>query len=138
MAKRCRYAPKVSVLGSREQMCIHREVSALHGAAQGAACRSVCAGGSCEYRANTDDYVAVEGARASEVYTRIPAVSSLSDSLLLILQYIPIIQLDLADMEDLTILGKAKTFCLYYAARARAQVHKALPSLPAAAAVHSF
>ena len=68
----------------------------------------------------------------------IPAMISLSKFLLLILQYIPIIQLDLADMEDLTILGKAKTFCPYYAARARAQVHKALPSLPAAAAVHSF
>lgn len=34
--------PKMVVLGSREQLCIHEEVSLLHGRAQTNACHLLC------------------------------------------------------------------------------------------------
>ncbi|XP_057969056.1 regulator of telomere elongation helicase 1 homolog isoform X2 [Malania oleifera] len=40
--KRTNYRPKMVVLGSREQLCIHDQVSLLHGSAQTNACHSLC------------------------------------------------------------------------------------------------
>ncbi|WRX27695.1 ATP-dependent helicase [Theobroma cacao] len=40
--RRSNYRPKMVVLGSREQLCIHDEVSLLHGKAQTNACRALC------------------------------------------------------------------------------------------------
>ncbi|XP_057465193.1 regulator of telomere elongation helicase 1 homolog isoform X5 [Actinidia eriantha] len=40
--KRTNYRPKMVVLGSREQLCIHEEVSLLHGRTQTNACHSLC------------------------------------------------------------------------------------------------
>lgn len=40
--KRTTYRPKMVILGSREQLCIHNEVSLLRGRAQTNACRSLC------------------------------------------------------------------------------------------------
>ncbi|KAE8709047.1 pentatricopeptide repeat-containing protein [Hibiscus syriacus] len=40
--RRSNYRPKMVVLGSREQLCIHEEVSLLRGKAQTNACRSLC------------------------------------------------------------------------------------------------
>ncbi|KAG7014089.1 Regulator of telomere elongation helicase 1, partial [Cucurbita argyrosperma subsp. argyrosperma] len=40
--KKTSYRPKMVVLGSREQLCIHDEVSLLRGRTQNNACRSLC------------------------------------------------------------------------------------------------
>ncbi|MED6111329.1 Regulator of telomere elongation helicase 1, partial [Stylosanthes scabra] len=40
--KRSSYRPKMIVLGSREQLCIHDKVKSLHGKTQTNACRSFC------------------------------------------------------------------------------------------------
>ncbi|WCJ40717.1 hypothetical protein M5689_021626 [Euphorbia peplus] len=58
--KRSTYRPKMTILGSREQLCIHDEVSLLRGKAQTNACHFVCrkrAKRQCTHYSLVSDYV---------------------------------------------------------------------------------
>lgn len=50
------YRPKMVVLGSREQMCINRDVQNLRGRAQNHACRSLTKGRNCSHYNRVADY----------------------------------------------------------------------------------
>lgn len=84
------------VLGSRQQMCVHKDISRLEGAAQIAACRAAVASRSCAH------YRAVEAAaREGASEEREPT-----------------------DIEDLLALGQSGGCgpCPYFLARERAKV----------------
>ena len=53
--RRTVYRPKVCVLGSREQLCVHEEVSQARGQAQGAACQALVAAQSCRWHRRLQD-----------------------------------------------------------------------------------
>ncbi|KAH9666128.1 Regulator of telomere elongation helicase 1-like [Citrus sinensis] len=58
--KTSNYRPKMVILGSREQLCIHREVSLLRGSAQNNACRFLCKKGTnrrCNHHSRVADYM---------------------------------------------------------------------------------
>ncbi|ERN03915.1 hypothetical protein AMTR_s00078p00189390 [Amborella trichopoda] len=55
--KACPYRPRMAVLGSREQMCIHDEVSMLRGKLQNGACQSRCKKRSCFHQMRVSDYI---------------------------------------------------------------------------------
>ncbi|CAN0878268.1 Regulator of telomere elongation helicase 1 homolog [Linum grandiflorum] len=58
--KRCSYRPKMVILGSREQLCIHEEVSTLRGKAQTNACRHISRNRGkrqCSHFCQVSDYV---------------------------------------------------------------------------------
>ena len=59
------YRPRVSILGSREQMCVHPEVSEMSGTQQNHMCKALVASRSCKYK-NESDKVQKEGALAAE------------------------------------------------------------------------
>lgn len=92
--KRTSYRPKMTILGSREQLCIHEDVSLLHGKAQNNACRSL--------RRNRKKCVH---------YTRVAEFmkgnSQLGEE--------PI------DIEDLVNIGKGCGVCPYYVSK---EIHK--------------
>ena len=48
------YRPRVSILGSREQLCVHPEVSKHHGSVQNHMCRSLVATRSCSFKNEAD------------------------------------------------------------------------------------
>ena len=50
------YFPRMTVLGSREQLCIHSRVSKLRGSALNHACNSTTASRGCTYKNNLESY----------------------------------------------------------------------------------
>ena len=50
--KQTRYRPKISILGSRQQMCIHPDVSQMTGTLQINACRALTSNSQCSYKEN--------------------------------------------------------------------------------------
>ena len=44
-----RYRPRMAIMGSRQQMCVHKDVRALAGAAQNAACKARTQSRSCAH-----------------------------------------------------------------------------------------
>ncbi|XP_073396887.1 regulator of telomere elongation helicase 1 homolog isoform X3 [Physcomitrium patens] len=83
------YRPKMVVLGSREQMCIHREVQNLRGRAQNHACRSLTKGRNCKHYNGVADYAKNHPQLGEE----------------------PI------DIEDLVKIGKTEGPCPYFLSR---------------------
>lgn len=55
--KSCFYRPKMTVLGSREQMCIHKDVRTMRGRAQNNACRSLCKSRACYHQNRVSEYL---------------------------------------------------------------------------------
>ncbi|KAG6733763.1 hypothetical protein I3842_01G240500 [Carya illinoinensis] len=55
--KRTRYRPKMVVLGSREQLCIHDEVSSLRGKTQTNSCHSLCRKRKCGHHSRVAEYM---------------------------------------------------------------------------------
>ncbi|KAG2598766.1 hypothetical protein PVAP13_5KG398007 [Panicum virgatum] len=51
------YRPKMAVLGSREQMCVHNEVSKLRGRAQNNACHFLCKKRWCQHNNNVSEFM---------------------------------------------------------------------------------
>lgn len=99
--KRSSYRPKMVVLGSREQLCIHDEVSLLRGRTQTNACHSLCRKRTkryCKHYPRTADYL--------------KSNSHLGDE--------PI------DIEDLVNIGRKSGPCPYYLSR---DLHKAVDIL---------
>ena len=50
------YRPRMAVLGSREQLCVHEKVSALRGSALNHACNSMSAQRKCMYKNNLENF----------------------------------------------------------------------------------
>lgn len=55
------YTPKMTVMGSREQLCIHEKISKLKGAALNHACNASGAQRKCTYKNNLDTYTSAAG-----------------------------------------------------------------------------
>ncbi|KAM7254630.1 hypothetical protein ACFE04_004010 [Oxalis oulophora] len=97
--KRSNYRPKMIILGSRQQLCIHEDVSLLHGKAQDNACHSLCKKRDkgkkryCNHFSRVSDYVKQNPHLGDE----------------------PI------DIEDLVNIGKTSGPCPYYVSR---ELHK--------------
>ncbi|KAK3219740.1 hypothetical protein Dsin_013710 [Dipteronia sinensis] len=90
--KRTNYRPKMVILGSREQLCIHEEVSLLRGSAQNNACRYLCKKGrnhNCKHYSGVAEYVKENPQLGEE----------------------PI------DIEDLSKIGRSSGRCPYYISR---------------------
>jgi regulator of telomere elongation helicase 1 len=54
--KKCKVSVKVSVLGSREQLCVHPRVGKLKGSAINFACNSLCSSRKCHYKNNLENH----------------------------------------------------------------------------------
>ncbi|EPS57615.1 hypothetical protein M569_17202, partial [Genlisea aurea] len=94
--RRSNYRPRMAVLGSREQLCIHEQVSLLRGKAQTSACQALCKKRSkrfCEHFSRLADFVKSN----------------------------PCIGDDPIDIEDLLNLGRNSGPCPYYLSR---ELHK--------------
>ncbi|KAG6575543.1 Regulator of telomere elongation helicase 1-like protein, partial [Cucurbita argyrosperma subsp. sororia] len=96
--KKTSYRPKMVVLGSREQLCIHDEVSLLRGRTQNNACRSLCR---------------KRGNRHCNHFTRVSGY--VKDN--------PHLGDEPIDIEDLVNIGKSFGPCPYYVSR---ELHKAV------------
>ncbi|KAL6615001.1 hypothetical protein ACP70R_037271 [Stipagrostis hirtigluma subsp. patula] len=83
------YRPKMAVLGSREQMCIHDEVSKLRGRAQNNACHFLCKKRRCRHNNLVAEYMRNNTDLGSEPF----------------------------DIEDLVNVGRSKGPCPYYISR---------------------
>lgn len=86
------YKPRVAVLGSREQLCVHEKVAKLPRLAVNAACQNLNNKHACSYKSNLDGYQgAVEGVgdAPSPIY----------------------------DIEDLVKVGRRDNICPYYHSR---------------------
>lgn len=94
--KRSNYRPKMVVLGSREQLCIHEKVSLLRGKAQTNACHALCKKRTKRFCANFS--------RVAEFVKKNPGIGD-----------------DPVDIEDLVNLGKSSGSCPYYLSR---ELHK--------------
>ncbi|GKD79120.1 regulator of telomere elongation helicase 1 isoform X1 [Tanacetum coccineum] len=99
--KRTVYRPKMVVLGSREQLCIHPEVSTMHGKAQNNACQFLCQ------------------KRTKQHCTHYPRVAEFVKSN-------PGLGDEPIDIEDLVNLGKTCGPCPYYVSR---ELHKVVDIL---------
>ncbi|XP_068652271.1 regulator of telomere elongation helicase 1 homolog [Aristolochia californica] len=87
--KRSTYRPKMVVLGSREQMCIHKKVETLQGRAQNSACQSLCKSRKCFHHTLVSDFIKNNPSLGNE----------------------PV------DIEDLVNMGRNKGPCPYYVSR---------------------
>ncbi|KAJ4958144.1 hypothetical protein NE237_025255 [Protea cynaroides] len=89
--KRTSYRPKMVVLGSREQLCIHDEVRLLRGRVQTNACHSLCRGRKkrCTHYNRVADYV----------------------------KHHPYLGDEPIDIEDLVNIGRTDGACPYYTSR---------------------
>ncbi|KAH8937953.1 hypothetical protein BDL97_16G056800 [Sphagnum fallax] len=83
------YRPKMVVLGSREQMCIHSDVQSMRGRVQNHACRSLTKGRNCHHYNRVADYVKGHPELGKE----------------------PI------DIEDLVTIGRSEGPCPYFLSR---------------------
>jgi regulator of telomere elongation helicase 1 len=54
--KSTKYRPRMAVIGSRQQMCVHKDVRTLTGAAQNAACRARTASRSCAHHNELESF----------------------------------------------------------------------------------
>ncbi|XP_042057083.1 regulator of telomere elongation helicase 1 homolog isoform X1 [Salvia splendens] len=94
--KRSNYRPKMVVLGSREQLCIHDQVSLLRGKAQTNACRALCK--------KLTKRFCPHFSGAAEFVKKNPGIGE-----------------DPIDIEDLVNIGRSSGSCPYYLSR---EIHK--------------
>ncbi|KAM7483732.1 hypothetical protein LguiB_008315 [Lonicera macranthoides] len=99
--KRTNYRPRMVVLGSREQLCIHKDVSLLRGRAQTNACHSLCRKRKKRYCAHYP--------RVAEFMRTNPGLGD-----------------EPIDIEDLVNIGKSCGPCPYYVSR---ELHKVVDIL---------
>ncbi|XP_027167698.1 regulator of telomere elongation helicase 1 homolog isoform X1 [Coffea eugenioides] len=99
--KSTNYRPKMVVLGSREQLCIHEKVRSLHGKAQTNACHALCKKRKKHYCAHFS--------RVSEFLRSNPGLGD-----------------EPVDIEDLVNIGRSCGPCPYYLSR---ELHKVVDIL---------
>ncbi|XP_015933676.1 regulator of telomere elongation helicase 1 homolog [Arachis duranensis] len=97
--KRSSYRPKMTVLGSREQLCIHDKVKSLHGKTQTNACRALC-----------------QKRRGKQRCNHLPQVADY-------LKSNPHLGEEPVDIEDLVNIGKSFGPCPYYLSK---ELHKSV------------
>ncbi|KAI5070881.1 hypothetical protein GOP47_0013132 [Adiantum capillus-veneris] len=83
------YRPKMVVLGSREQMCIHSDVKQLRGRGQNQACRALCKSRACHHQNRVAGYLQSHPEMGEEPF----------------------------DIEDLVNIGRTQGPCPYYLSR---------------------
>ena len=119
--KHSQYRPKITILGSRQQLCVHPVVSKLEGAAQTHACRSLTKDKMCQFYehlpSQTDTHThsaplfrwfASAHSCCRFVCCR-PAWSAANSHL----------HTQALDIEDLMVLGKEQCMCPYFYSRDR-------------------
>lgn len=84
--KRTSYKPTVSLLGSREQLCVHPEIKNKVGMVQNNACKTLVSASACMYHRNTAEFAA---------------------------QY-PDISLEQLSLSELSLIGIESKICPYY------------------------
>ncbi|KAF3320976.1 regulator of telomere elongation helicase 1 [Carex littledalei] len=87
--KTSNYRPKMAILGSREQMCIHDDVRLLRGKAQNHACQYMCKKRKCRHHPPVSEFVKRHNPLGNEPF----------------------------DIEDLVNIGRTKGPCPYYVSR---------------------
>jgi regulator of telomere elongation helicase 1 len=87
------YRPKMTVLGSREQLCVHDKVSKLKGAVMNHACNTMNAKHACSFKNGLD--------------TLLPSGGTITGS----------VELEITDIEDLVRAGKKQRLCPYFYTR---------------------
>uniref|UniRef100_A0A0D9V2H2 Helicase ATP-binding domain-containing protein n=1 Tax=Leersia perrieri TaxID=77586 RepID=A0A0D9V2H2_9ORYZ len=87
--KATNYRPKMAILGSREQMCIHHEVSKLRGRQQNNACHYLCKKRWCRHHNSVSEFMRSNSELGTEAL----------------------------DIEDLVNIGRTKGPCPYYISR---------------------
>jgi DNA repair helicase Rad3 len=90
--KNTAYKPKMCLLGSRQQLCVDRDVSQLQGTAQNQRCRAKVETRRCEYHRNVDKFR----------------------------QENPKLNQEVLDVEDLNRIGRDHRVCPYYWSRSNA------------------
>ncbi len=134
--KRTGFRPRVSVLGSRGQLCVHPKVSQMDGQMQSSACKALCKTRACMPRNNLNDFLAL----GNSVYDLPHAHwSSGKDRTLQVPRKRPQEDEDgnvplgataplepvVSDIEDLVSLGREKDVCPYFAMREVAALEQA-------------
>ena len=61
------YRPRMALLGSRQQMCVHKDISQLGGVAQDYACRAAVASRSCRHYLAVDAGLAADDGEAMDM-----------------------------------------------------------------------
>jgi regulator of telomere elongation helicase 1 len=118
--KRSAYRPKVTVMASREQLCVHPKVSKLSGSQQGFACRARCRERQCAQRNTLEDWTS-QGRSVHELHRAVGTPGSLLLRMPTDEDEKPASsgsgQEALLDVEELASLGRSKGFCPYFAMR---------------------
>eukprot|EP01138_Halocafeteria_seosinensis_P008199 gb/GECG01008380.1/.p1 GENE.gb/GECG01008380.1/~~gb/GECG01008380.1/.p1 ORF type:complete len:1366 (+),score=164.42 gb/GECG01008380.1/:1-4098(+) len=125
------YNPKVALLGSREQLCVHPKISKKRGPQLNHSCRMACKSRQCKYKNNLTDYI-------NNGYSPF----SLPNASLRNSQLVPPgaggenekddsktartkPKADIMDIEDLGSAGSRLEFCPYFAMREPRTLHEA-------------
>ncbi len=87
------YRPKMTVLGSREQLCVHDKVSKLKGAVMNHTCNAMNSKHACPFKNGLDNLIPQGGTITGSV------------------------ELEIADIEDLVREGKKQRICPYFYTR---------------------
>jgi len=134
--KRTAFRPRVSVLGSRSQLCVHPKVAQMQGQMQTSACKALCKTRACMPRNNLNDFLAL----GNSVYDLPHAHwSSGKDRTLQVPRkrpqededgHVPLgssapLEPVVSDIEDLVSLGREKEVCPYFAMREVAALEQA-------------
>ncbi|CAM9796780.1 unnamed protein product, partial [Hapterophycus canaliculatus] len=99
------YRPRLSLLGSREQLCVHEEVSQMKGPAKNHACSALVQARRCKYHRGTEGMVERPGGGGAGGAV---GGSVASD------------QSKVSDIEELVSMAKQHEFCPFYLGRGQA------------------
>ncbi|CAM9495738.1 unnamed protein product, partial [Ectocarpus fasciculatus] len=97
------YRPRLSLLGSRDQLCVHEEVSQMKGGAKNHACSALVKARRCKYHRGTESMVERAGGPGGGGGGSGPPDQS-----------------TVPDIEELVSLAKKHEFCPYYLGRGHA------------------
>ena len=134
--KRTSFRPRVSVLGSRSQLCVHPKVAQMEGQMQSNACKALCKTRACMPRNNLNDFLALGNSvfdlphahwssgkdRTLQVPRRRPKEDE--DGNVPLGASAPLEPV-VSDIEDLVSLGREKEVCPYFAMREVAALEQA-------------
>jgi len=122
--KRSAFRPRVVILASREQLCVHPKVSKLSGQQQGYACRARCRERKCGARNTLEDWLAQKqsvhdlyrAVKGSGTALRMPSAAEAAGAE----AAAPVPDIEdaaLQDVDELAAMGRAKGVCPYFASR---------------------
>eukprot|EP00981_Chlorochromonas_danica_P004720 scaffold954_cov173-Ochromonas_danica.AAC.6 len=110
------YRPKMSVLGSREQLCIHEKVSRWKGSKINHACQMLTTRRGCHYKNNMDNTTSTTSSSSSaKVHKRNNAMLTMGTELGIVSDCTT--EYEVQDIEDLVKMGRQKQICPYFYSR---------------------